>query len=338
MKTLYVAIDWGGTRMKLGIFHNESLISKHNISAKELSNPDKFFKFLREYLTKVVAKHGCTYSSIQSAGIGIPGLLNVTDGFIYYLPNIKGWENFEFKKKFEKELGFSVVMDNDANVAGLCEFKRGAAIGYDRGIVFTLGTGLGSGLFLDGRMFAGDCSSAEAGHMPLSLNGGKKCGCSANGCAETFVNIKSLVEKAKKMIKKEKSLLSKIDDITPKDMFDAAKKGDKVALKCWEELGEALGIFSAGLVNLLDLQVIVVGGGVAGAYKFFSKSMQDTLKKRAMHPLGENVRIKKAKFSNEAGLYGAYELIKEIENRKRILYKYHDLVNKKNAAVVRMRR
>lgn len=331
MKKIYLGMDWGGTTMKLGVFENGELLSKHQIAGNELSSPEKFFPFLKEYIKKIVEKHGCTYSCIQGAGIGIPGLLNVTQGFIYYLPNIKGWENYEFKKRFEKELGFTLVMDNDANVAGLCEFKRGAAIGFNRGIVFTLGTGLGSGLFLDGKPYVGDCSSGEAGHMPMTF-GGKKCGCSASGCIETYVGAKHLVAKAKQLIKKEKSSLRKLKTITPKDIFDAGKAGDPVAIQVWEHLGEVLGTFSAGLVNLLDLQVIVVGGGVAGAYKLFSKKMLETIKKRAMRPLGANVKVKKAKFSNDAGIFGAYELIKEVENTKRILFEYQDVLNKKQSS------
>ena len=335
MDKLLLGLDWGGTTLKLGIFKNDKLLSRHSIAGKDLSSPSKFFKCLRVFLEKIVKKHDCVYSNIHGAGIGIPGLLNVTEGFIYYLPNIKGWENFAFKEKFEKELGFPLVMDNDANIAGLCEFKRGAAVGYKRGIVFTLGTGLGSGLFLDEKMYIGDCSSVEAGHMPITLGGGKKCGCSASGCIETYVGIKHLVLKAKQLLKNRRSSLSKLKEITPKDIFIAAKAGDKVALEVWEYLGETLGVFSAGLVNLLDLEVIVVGGGVAGAYKFFSKKMQETIKIRAMRPLGANVVVKKAKYSNDAGIYGAFELIKEVEDKKRMLFEYQELLSKKQYASIR---
>ena len=335
MDKLHVGLDWGGTKIKIGIFKDEKLVSKHSIASGQLSSPDKFFKILREDLEKAVKKHNCAYSCIHGAGIGIPGLLNVTDGFIYYLPNIKGWENFAFRETFEKEMGFKLVMDNDANVAALSEFKRGAAVGYQRGIVFTLGTGLGSGLFLNGQMYSGDCSSAEAGHMPVNMEGGKKCGCSSKGCIETYVGIRHLVDKAQQFMKKEPSSMKNLTSLSPKDIFDAAKQGDNVALKCWEYLGYTLGTFSAGLVNLLDLQIIVVGGGVAGAYKYFAPSMNRAIKERAMHPLGDNVVVKKAKFSNDAGIYGAYELIKEVEERRHILSKYQKLVtNKKSVSSI----
>lgn len=328
MSNLLLGMDWGGTTLKFGLFTAEGeLLSKHQICGSELSSPKKFFSFFRSYVENMVEEHGFSYSNITGAGIGIPGLLNVTEGKIYYLPNIKGWENFAFKKTFEKEMGFTLVMDNDANVAAMCELKRGAAIGFKRGIVFTLGTGLGSGLFLDDKLYVGDCSSGEAGHMPFGMTG-KQCGCSSNGCIETYVGSKHLIAKAKQIIKKEKSSLSKLKTITPKDIFEAAKNDDPGALAVWEYLGEVMGRFSAGLVNLLDLQCIVVGGGVAGAFKYFAPKMRQTIKECAMRPLGAKVKVKKAKFSNDAGIYGAVELIKDVENKKRILHEYQDVLKK----------
>jgi glucokinase len=325
MKKVYLGIDWGGTRLKFGLFENDKLTAKYKFASPELSHPDKFFVFIKDVIKDALAKNGYSRSDVQGAGIGIPGLLNVTEGFIYYLPNIKGWEDFRFRDVFEREVGIPIVMDNDANVAGLSEFKRGSAVGYTRGIVFTLGTGLGAGLVLDGKLYTGDCSSAEAGHMPIALNG-KRCGCSSHGCIETFVGARHFVAHVKQIMKKKKSSMRAVKDLTPEDIYKAAVKGDAVALEAWEYFGEVFGRFSAGLVNLLDLQVIVLSGGISGAFKFFAPKMTEAIKRHAMRPLGDKVAIKKAKLSSEAGLYGAYELIREVESRKRILFEYSRLL------------
>jgi glucokinase len=327
MGKAYLAIDWGGTNLKLGIFDNEDLIARYQYSSPALSRPGDFFSFLREAIADALKKNGFSRGDVQGAGIGIPGLLNITEGFIYYLPNIKGWENFAFKEAFEKELGFSVVMDNDANVAALSEFRRGAAVGFKRGIVFTLGTGVGAGLFLDGKLYSGDCSSAEAGHMPINLNG-KKCGCSSHGCIETLLGAKHFVAWTRSHVKKNPSSLRTVKELTPHEIFVAAKNGDKAALEAWDYYGWVLGRFSAGLVNLLDLQVIVVGGGISGAFRFFGPALKKAIKENAMRPLGCHVAVKKARFSNDAGIYGAFELAKETESRERILQEYSTLLKR----------
>jgi glucokinase len=332
MQEIYIGMDWGGTTMKIGFFDAAgNLLAKDKIDGAELSSPKKFFPCVRAYIEKKVVELGFTFSNVAGAGIGVPGLLNVTEGKIYYLPNIKGWDDFAFKKEFERQVGVDLVMDNDANVASLVEFKRGAGVGCKRGIVLTVGTGLGSGLFLDGKLYTGDCSSAEAGHMPFGLEG-KECGCSSHGCIETYVGSKHLVAKAKEFMKKEKSVLSVLKEITPEEIYKAAVKKDKVALKVWEYLGFVLGRFSAGLVNLLDLQVIVVGGGVSGAFKFFAPVMRETIKKTAMRPLGAKVKVAKAEYSNDAGIFGAYELIKEVQNKKRVLSEYQHILAKHSNA------
>jgi len=337
MQEIYVGMDWGGTTMKVGFFDAAgNLLMKDEIAGLELSSPKKFFSYLRAYFERKVVELGSSFSNIAGAGIGVPGLLNVTEGKIYYLPNIKGWDNFPFKKEFERHVGVDLVMDNDANVASLVEFKRGAGIGFKRGIVLTVGTGLGSGLFLDGKLYTGDCSSAEAGHMPFGIDG-KPCGCSSYGCIETYVGIKALVAKAKELAKKEKSVLSSLKEITPKDIYEAAVKKDKVALKVWEYLGFVLGRFSAGLVNLLDLQVVIVGGGVSGAFKFFAPTMRETIKTTAMRPLGAKVKVNKAEFKNDAGILGAYELIKEVQNKKRVLSEYQHILAKHSNSTKRAR-
>lgn len=304
MKKVIVGIDWGGTFVKLGIFNLQGkLLSKYQIASQQLAKPSKFFPFLKHFLKSRLNKKGLTLSSLAGVGVGAPGVINMRKGFIYYLPNIKGWRNYPFKKVFRKNFGIPIALDNDANVAALAELKRGKARGYRRGILFTLGTGVGSGLILDGKIFHGKASAAEAGHIPISLNG-KSCSCGSSGCIETYLGNKYFIKYAMKVFKNK--------DMTPKLLYELALRNNKLAKKLWKQFGYTLGVFLSGLVNLLNLEIVILTGGVSHAYRFFIKDSKQALKKQAMYPFYNQVKITKSKLGTDAGIIGAYELAKKL--------------------------
>lgn len=303
MIKVIVGIDWGGTFIKLGIFNTRGkLLSKHQIASQQLTKPNKFFPFLKKFIKNTLSKKGLSLSSLAGVGIGAPGVIDMEKGLIYYLPNIKGWRNYPFKKVFHAHFKAPVMLDNDANVAALAELKRGKARGFQRGILFTLGTGLGSGLILGGKIFHGRASAAEAGHMPISLKG-KSCSCGSSGCIETYLGSKYFIKPAIKTFKNKR--------ITPKLLYELALKNNKVAKKIWRQFGFNLGVFSAGLVNLLNLEIIILTGGVSQAYRFLIKDVKKALKARAMYPLYNHVKIERSKLGTDAGIIGAYELVKQ---------------------------
>lgn len=297
MKT-YLGIDWGGTFLKAGITDGKGkLIRKEVISSSQLKKKDAFLAKIKELLG--IFKN----YSIAGLGIGAPGIINVKQGFIYYLPNIDGWKNYPLKITLEKMLGLPVFLENDANVFALAEARLGAARGKSRVILLTLGTGLGGGIILDGKILQGENSACELGHIPVVLDG-KKCSCGSKGCIETFVGSKHLIERYRKL-KKKKGGEPQVHDILSK-----ALEGEKEALIVWEEFSHSLGRFLAGMINVFNPEIIVFGGGVSGAFKLFKPLVWSVIKHHAMWPHLKKLQLVKAKLK-DAGIIGAALLAKD---------------------------
>jgi len=308
-KNIILGIDWGGTLLKIGVFKRGQLLLKETFESKDLSLKNKYFFRLKKILPALAKKGKFSLSQIKSAAVGIPGMLDIKRGLIYYLPNIKGWQNYKFKENFEKHLGIPVLIDNDANIAALAELKFGRAKGINTAICLTLGTGIGFGLVISGKVYRGRSSAAEGGHLPIDFNAGK-CGCGSYGCAEVFLGAERFLAKVKSEMKNRKTLLKKTAQITPYAVYKAAKQKDAFALEMWEYFGNILGIYLSGLVNIFNPEKIILSGGLSGAYSFFIKSLKRTLSQRAMFPLYKQVKISRAYFLEDAGLYGAYALAK----------------------------
>lgn len=291
----FAGIDWGGTYIKFGLLNSRGKVIKKNVY---ISSRLKEKKDFINTLGKIIKSN-----NIKALGIGAPGLINVEEGFIYYLPNIPGWENFPLKKELEKRLQIPVFIDNDANLFSLAEARFGAAKGKSRAIFLTLGTGLGGGILYEGKIMHGATTAFELGHIPVDING-KKCSCGSRGCIETFVGNNYLVKEYKKLknISREK--------LEVKDIFQKALKGEKEAKKIWKDFSYYLGAFLAGMVNLFNPEVIVLGGGVSGAISVFKAELEKEIKKRAMPPNLAGLKILKAKLKS-AGIIGAALLARE---------------------------
>ncbi|MBN3040494.1 MAG: ROK family protein, partial [Candidatus Omnitrophica bacterium] len=234
---------------------------------------------------------------IKAIGIGAPGIINIQEGFIYYLPNIPGWKNFPLKKILEKRLKIPVVIDNDANVFALAESCLGAGKGKTRSIFLTLGTGLGGAVVINGRLLQTSASAQELGHVPINLKG-RLCGCGARGCIETEVGNKYLLKKYKQ-IKKNCP-----EGIEIKDLYHKALKGEREALKVWKDFSKALGKFLGGMINIFNPEVIIFGGGVSGAFNFFKPFVYKAIKEQAMWPNLKDLKLQKARLK-DAGIIGA---------------------------------
>jgi glucokinase len=290
MKT-FLGIDWGGTFIKAGVVDLKGkLLKKDVFISKELKEKAVFVQSLTEIVSRY-AKY-----NIQSVGIGVPGIVNINKGFIYYLPNIPGWQNYPLKKVLEKKLGLPVYLNNDANLFALAESLLGAAQGKQRAVCLTLGTGLGGAIFLNGRLLETEISAHELGHVPISLKG-LRCGCGGRGCIETFTGNRYLVKRYKQLRKSQ-------EEVEVKDIYNRAKLGEKEALIVWDEFSQALGKFLAGIVNIFNPQIIVFGGGVSGAFGLFKSLVFKAIKEQAMRPNVTGLKLLKAKLK-DPGLVGA---------------------------------
>ncbi len=295
---VFLGIDWGGTYIKAGLVDSQGRIVKKKVySSNQLRQKQGFIRNLKALLGDLSS------FTIKGVGIGVPGIVDVEKGFIYYLPNIPGWEKYPLRSVLEKSLGLPVFIDNDANAFALAEARLGAAKGKKRAIFLTLGTGLGGAIISDGKLLEGKTSATELGHVPINLKG-KLCGCGGRGCIETYVGNRYLLSRYARL-KKKKHEVKEV-----KQLFQRGLAGEKEALIVWKEFSHNLGKFLAGMINVFNPQVIIFGGGVSGAFKLFKPLVAEEIKKQVMWPQNLGVKLVRAKLIN-SGIIGAALLAKE---------------------------
>lgn len=251
MKNLSVGIDVGGTFAKIGLVDPKGEIL-HSIQIP--TEPSKGpAHFIRRAAAIVKAW------SFGSVGLGLAGGVDAATGTLLFVPNLKGWSGFAFKKAFSKSLGVPVTVDNDANVAVWGGYVVALKKVPKTVIGVTLGTGVGGGLIIDGRLHRGSTGSAgEIGHLTLELNG-PKCHCGRRGCLEAYAGTYAIRRLAREFMRRPPQPL------TPKSIADAALAGDSGALKVWRTVGTRLGQGLSSLVLVLNPDAILVLGGVARA-------------------------------------------------------------------------
>ncbi len=310
MKKYTVGVDVGGTNIKIGlidpkgsVFHRTRLITKTYGSDKQ-----RLIKVLAEAVLTLISESGISKKQVQGVGIGLPGLINPKDGIVIFLPNIPGWRNVPLKAKLEKCLGLPVYLENDVNLITLGEWGFGAGHGCRNMVGMTLGTGVGAGLILDGKLYRGaGFAAGELGHMPINFKG-PKCNCGSFACFETFVGNTRLQKRAEAIFKRK--------GIALEDVFRLAKSGDAQALRFWQEAGELIGTGLIGMVNLLNPTHIVIGGGVSRSHQFLFPAVRRAIKARAMAVQGNMVRIVRARLGDDAGIIGAQILVNQEQQVK----------------------
>ncbi len=249
-------------------------------------------------------------------GIGVPGLTDARRGVVHLLTNVAGWRNVPLAQRMTRRLGLPVFVDNDANLFTLGEWRFGAGRGARHLVGLTLGTGVGGGLVINGALDRGASGTAgELGHSIIDP-GGRRCGCGGRGCLETLVGTAAILELARRAVRRRAGRLRTLvrqarGRITPELVCNAAQRGDASALAIWRTVGQTLGLGVAGLVNLLNPDRVIIGGGVAGAWVWFAPSLIATVRQRAMSVPARAVRIVRAHLGDSAGIVGAAALVWE---------------------------
>jgi len=301
-KKFIVAIDLGGTNLKCALLDsNLKIKAKNSFSTKSFVNKLKLTQGITDSIDSFILSQNLKIKSILGVGIGLPGPVDILKGIVHFLPNIKGWKKIGLKKILEQKTKLAVFIDNDAKLMALAEHEFGSAKGCDNVLCLTLGTGVGGGLIINNSLYRGpDNAAGEFGHLPINEKG-PHCGCGSQACLETYIGNSALINKAHKLFG------SKISLETISQM--ALAKNSK-AEKFWNEVGEKLGLALSGVINLLNLDAIVIGGGVSEAGKVLFESIRRTINKRAMSVQAKRVKIFKAKLGNNAGIIGAGCLVK----------------------------
>ena len=305
MGKFVIGVDIGGTNIKLGLVSPKiKVIDRTELATKSFIRDRKvLIQAVVEHIQLLIKRHDLKKKDILGVGVGLPGLVDTLNGVVRFLPNIPGWKNVPLKKELEKNLGIAVHLENDVNLITLGEWKYGAGKDVKNLVCLTLGTGVGSGLIFDGRLYRGPGFAAgELGHVPLNEEG-PACGCGGYGCLESYVGNKRLVLRAQEIMKK--------DDVTLEEMNALAKQGDHNALIFWKETAAHIGNSLVGVVNMLNPQRIVIGGGVSNNHEFLFSTINDVIQKRAMTTQASMVKIVRAKLGNDAGILGAQVLVHE---------------------------
>lgn len=312
MKKYVIGVDIGGRSMKFGLFTTDGeLLNKSNITTVTENGGKNIIPDLIEHLDKMIKKYDLNEENLEGIGIGIPGPI-LNKRIVKTAVNL-GWKDSTHVAEIvEKELGFKVLVENDANVAALGELWKGAAEGFSNIVMVTLGTGVGGGIVVDGKILSGSTGAGgEIGHMPILENPLKrKCGCGGNRCFEQVTSATGIENIANDYLfeHEEDSKLRKLDFIGSKEIFDAAKDDDKVALEIVDTYTDYLGRGLAIISAIVDPEMFVIGGGVSNAGEFLIKKIQKTYKDYAFQ-VTKDAKFNLAILGNDAGIYGAAKLL-----------------------------
>ncbi|MGG1596300.1 ROK family glucokinase [Paenibacillus naphthalenovorans] len=305
---VYVGVDLGGTSIKVGLCNEQGklLLTDEGPTGTE-HGADVVLENIAQYVRKLVAESDYTWDQVAGIGAGIAGFMDISEGFVKLSPNL-GWRNVPVKKILEEKLGKSVKIDNDANVAALGEAWVGAGAGIPNIVCYTLGTGVGGGIIIRGRIYQGFSGMAgELGHMAIVPDlEAIDCGCGKKGCLETVSSATGIIRMAKEAVERgESTSLALVENIMAKDVFDAAKTGDETALRIINRAALYLGKSMATVSVILNPQRFIVGGGVSKAGDILFDAIRKHYREHTQVTAQEGVDIVPAVLGNDAGVVGA---------------------------------
>ncbi|KZZ86314.1 MULTISPECIES: ROK family glucokinase [Bacillaceae] len=312
-----VGVDLGGTTIKMAFISlYGEMVSKWEIPT------DKTGKTITMDIAKAIdaklQELGETKSRLAGIGMGAPGPVDLASGLVYQTVNL-GWLNYPLKDHLEVETGLPAVIDNDANIAAIGEMWRGAGDGAKDVILVTLGTGVGGGIISNGNVIHGvNGAGGEIGHITSIPEGGAPCNCGKTGCLETVASATGIVRIAKEKLGEsdQESLLrnawKETGEITSKDVFEFAAKGDAIAQETVEFVTFHLGLALSSLANGLNPEKIVIGGGVSKAGEYLRVHVEKYFKKYAFPRVAEGAAIEIATLGNDAGVIGGAWLAKTL--------------------------
>ena len=310
MKTYCFGIDVGGTSVKCGLFHTDgTLVEKWEIPTRTENNGQNILPDVAETINAKLAEKNIDKADVEGVGIGIPGPIN-SRGEAACAVNLY-WGFTPVAQILGDLTGLKAQAGNDANVAALGEAWKGAAAGAQNIIMITLGTGVGGGIIINGKIFAGSHGAGgEIGHALVVRGEEEKCNCGNHGCLEQYASATGIVRVAGRVLaaSEDDSTLRELQNITAKDVLDAFKAGDAVAVRIMEYVGDLLGGAIAGFTTVVDPEAIVIGGGVSKAGQPLIDCIEKYYQRYAFSSCKETP-IVLATLGNDAGIYGAAKMV-----------------------------
>ena len=335
MNDFSIGVDLGGTNLRIAAVDvNGHLVEKVTLGTKVSLGRDHVLNDMCDAIQHLSEKYKNS-AKMLGIGIGVPGIIDMETGLLRESPNLPGWADYPVRAEIERRLTTMVILENDANVAAFGEKWLGAAKEHDDMAMLTLGTGVGGGLVLGGKIWHGmNGMAGEFGHTTVEPEG-HPCGCGNRGCLEQYASATAVVRMAREAIAEHSSsalarAAHEDAEFSAKSIFNLAIQGDEDAKRIFRRVGRAIGIVLSAMVNSLNLPIYVIGGGVASAWEAFAPSIFEELRQRCMvyaatappDPLaqgggasahvepgpGRKTIITRALLGSDAGLFGAARL------------------------------
>jgi len=317
-KPYVVGVDLGGTNVRAAVIDrvSEQIVARgENISSRGMEGPELTAMQIAAAAQTALDRAGADAAQVLGVGVAVPGHVKAREGVVKWAPNFKDqWKDVPIAALIERHLGLPVQIGNDANLAALGEFRFGAGRAVRHLVMVTLGTGIGGGIIVDGRLLDGaDGGAGEIGHMVI--NPGGRGGNSAFGSVEGETQRDAIIERAARKIQEgyETSLGAQVDfdrfALTPAIIAEEARKGDAIALEVFEETGYYLGLCVTNLINLLNPEMVVIGGGIAQAGDIILDPIRRTVTATAIRSLSRTCRIVPAELGDNAGIFGGAAII-----------------------------
>ncbi len=323
MSTNVIGVDMGGTKILSAVIDAEGhILGTAKVPTKADRGASKVIDRIANAIRKAIDKSGVADESIQAVGIGAPGPLDPATGVVIFAPNL-GWREVPLKDELEARTGFPTFVDNDVNVGTLGEHVFGAGKGLQNIVGIFVGTGIGGGIILQGELFHGASKTAgEVGHIIVKA-GGPRCGCGTRGCLEAIASRTAMTKQFQKAILKKgnKSVISELTDgdigaIRSGVLAKAIRLNDKLTLKVFNKVTKYLGIGIGSIVNFLNPEMVVLGGGVVEAMDdTFLDDIRAATKKYSLPNTLDGVQIVRAKLGDNSGILGAAALARQRSER-----------------------
>ena len=308
---LYIGIDVGGMSIKAGLVDEEgNILFKHSCPTGVERGYVAVIRDIAQLGLATVEKAGHRMEEVKAIGIGLPGVMDPRTGRVPFCTNL-GWHDVPIIQEMAKYTDRPVYVDNDATVAGLAESVKGVSAGTKNSVFITLGTGVGGGVVINGRVFSGSHGVAtEIGHM-VTVDGGELCTCGKRGCWERYASATALVNEGRMLcaMKPQCALMRQVDGdirvIGAKHVIDLARSGDPDCMRIFDNYIHHLVIGLSNLINVYDPEVIVLGGGVSHCGDFLLNAVRSLLPKYVFFKTMPYARVELAKLTNDAGIIGA---------------------------------
>jgi len=309
---LFVGLDVGGTTMKAGVVDDEGQVYAAVNMPTEAHRGQEFgLNRMADTIVNAVVAARIDLDHIAAIGVATPGTMDLRAGVILDPPNLRPWQNVPVRKYIGDRFQKPTAFQNDANAAAMGEFWIGAGRGSHSMVLFTLGTGVGGGIVIGDLILEGEHShGAELGHMKIEITNPRQCGCGRWGCLEAYASATAVVKRTLEHLEKESlsslaSYVSRPSELTARDIFNAADKGDAVADKIVEETAYYLAVGTTNMLHSIDPDMVVFGGGMTAAGTGFLRRIHNHVKHLAFPVPGEKCELRLAKLGSDAGCTGA---------------------------------